>query len=358
MGDWPRTIKGKFKDIEKTVKAVRKHGMKSILWYCPISVGPESKILEDVRDLLCWTENEETGEPELYKVAAGFHALCPRNPEGRKVMLENLKRLLVDYDADGVKIDLFDYMPDVPCVADHEHDLSTTTEGVKAFFREAFKLSQKVKPGSLFSVKNNYGNIEIAPFASCIRGGDSPYDENINFLRSIYPAAYAPVTHNDYLVWTNFEPDWHVAAILMKQLTTGVPNFTVDVLKMRKSHKTILKAWLGFFHNNKNLYGPDSNFEPQNASLTAFERTEGETALVSVVAPGSSCKLPKKAKRIILFNLTGTNNVFLIDPPAKKTYNIRYFDYKRQEVREELDMHVKDGKLVIPSPGYAELTIA
>lgn len=325
MGDWPRRIPGKFDDISKTVKEVQKLGLKAILWYGPICVGKDSKIFPKVKHLLIKVKNER-GEKVLWDVGRGFYTLCPRNPEARKIMLENLKKLIMDYGADGVKIDLFDYMPAAPCVADHEHDLPNTTEGVKAFFREGGLLVRKLKPGAIFSIKNNYGNVELAPFASVVRGGDSPFDEDINFWRSVYPAAYAPVVHNDYLIWSRKEDPLTLACALIKQITSGVPNFSVNLLKLSKIHKRIMAAWLNFFSQRLDLY-KNGVFEPQSHHFfaTSWQRVTETEAMVTVISPGSEVRIPDR-KEIYVLNATNRNWIWVVaEKPA--AFEAEYFDH-------------------------------
>jgi len=371
MGDWPikpelrnakgELIKYKFEDIRETVKEVQKLGVKAILWYCPISVGKDSKLLKEVEHLLAYVRDPKTGDIVKWDVGRGFYTLCPRNPEARKIMFDNLKKLIVDYGADGVKIDLFDYMPKTPCVADklfghrHEHDLPNTTEGVKMFFREGGKLVQQWKPGAIFSIKNNYGNVELAPFASVVRGGDSPFDENINFWRSIYPSTYKPVIHNDYLIWTRYEEPKALAMALQKQITSGVPNFTVNVLKLAQKHKEVLRAWLNFFHDRIELY-KNGTFEPASEDFFSpvWVRKTDKEAMVSVLSPGREAYIPD-VKTIYLMNIT-TEEFVYARPENAGTYKAKIFDYLLREVAET-EVEVYTGSRIPVSPaGVTVLT--
>ena len=347
MGDWPSKIEGKFKDIRKTIAEVKKIGIAPVLWYCPISVSPDAKIKPKVKHLL----SHEHGE--LYTCPARFHTLCVRSPEARKVMVDNLLKL-IDYGAAGLKVDLFDYMPDTPCTStEHKHDCETTTDGLRKVYKELYQATLKRNKKLIYSIKNNYGNVELAVYGSNVRGGDSPFDENINTLRSIYPSAYVPVVHDDYLAFTNFEKPDKVAILLMKQITTGVPNFSLNLEKLGKAHKVILTNWLNFFDSNLDLYKPGNlkTFEPQNSEMNVFQRVIPTKAMISLFPNSREFTFLDK-DTVIVLNTTKYNDVYLTDVP-KGTWIKEDYNYKVEVTKTTKDFEFKDRIVHIPAAGMA-----
>lgn len=336
MGDWPITIPGKFDDIQKTVKAVKEIGIAPVLWYCPIGIGPYAKCKDEVLHLLSRVKGE------VYTCPARFHTLCVRSPEAREVMVKNMLKL-IDYGAEGIKSDLFDYMPDDKCDATcHSHDCETTSDGIRATFKLLYDEAMKAKPNLIYSEKNNYGNVELATDGSHVRGGDSPFDENINTLRSIYPAAYMPIVHNDYLAFSNFEEPDKLAIMLMKQLTTGIPNFSINVEKISNRHAAILKAWLHFFDQNLDLYKA-GNFEPQNSVMDTFQRVNPKKAIISLFATAREISWITRPEVMIL-NTSKYDRIYVKNPDGKQ-YEVTYFDHRlMQQGKETIRMETSSIK--------------
>ncbi len=343
MGDWPITIPGKFDDIRETVKEVKKIGIAPVLWFCPIGIGPYAKSKPKVEHLLTRVNQE------LYTCSARFHTLCVRSPEAREVMVENLLKL-ISYGAEGIKSDLFDYMPDDACDATcHSHDCDTTSEGLRRTFKLLFEEAMKAKPDLIYSEKNNYGNVELATDGSHVRGGDSPFDENINTHRSIYPAAYMPIVHNDYLAFSNFEEPEKLAIMLMKQITTGIPNFSINVQKISIRHAKILKAWLGFFDEHLDLY-KQGDFKPQNSVMDTFQRVNDDTAFISIFATGREIKWLDR-KHVFLLNTTEFDDLYLA-AAQPGTYRRTLYNHCL-EIMNTSEVQLPEGKIKAPSAGLA-----
>jgi len=326
MGDWPYHIPGKFEDIRKTIAEVKKIGLAPFLWYCPIAISPDAQIKKKVEHLLVKVKGQ------LYLNPAKFHVLCVQNPEARKLMVENLLKLL-DYGAEGIKEDLFDYMPEEPCEADHYHDVETTADGLRLAFHELHSACLKKNAKIIYSIKNNQANVELAVCGSVVRGGDSPFDENINMLRSIYPAAYAPIIHNDYLCFTNFEEPDKVGILMLKQVSTGVPNFSLNFEKLKKSHRDIVKAWLNLFYENEDLYW-EGEFKPQNSVMDTFQRVNNDKAMISLLYPTAREFTFIDRKKVIILNATEHKTIYVKQVPVGSKWRKKDYNYKLALIKE------------------------
>lgn len=327
MGDWPYHIPGKFEDIRKTIKEVKKIGLAPFLWYCPIGVSPDAKIKPKVEHLLVKVKGE------LYLNPARFHTLCVRNPEARKLMVDNLLKL-IDYGAEGIKEDLFDYMPEEPCEAEHYHDVETTADGLRLIFHELHSACLKKNVKIIYSIKNNQANVELGVCGSVIRGGDSPFDENINTMRSIYPAAYAPIIHNDYLAFTNFEEPDKVGILMLKQVTTGVPNFSLNFEKLREKYRDIVKAWLDLFYANEDLY-LEGDFRPQNSVMTVFQRVNDKKAMISLLYPTAREIVFVDRETVIIMNATEYEDIYVKNVPKNLKWVKEDYDYSLKLIKKQ-----------------------
>ncbi len=346
MGDWPATIPGKFDDIRKTIKEVKKAGIAPFLWYCPIAVSPDAKIKPKVEHLLVKIKGE------TYLNPARFHTLCVRNPEARQLMVKNLEKL-IGYGAEGIKEDLFDYMPEEPCEADHKHDVATTADGLRLVFEQLHNAAIKKNAKIIYSIKNNQANVELGVHGSVIRGGDSPFDENINMLRSIFPAAYAPLIHNDYLAFTNSEEPEKVGILMLKQVTTGVPNFSLNLEKLKKSHRDIIKAWLNLFYDNEDLY-MEGDFKPQNSVMDVFQRVNEKKAMISLLYPTAKEFTFINRDTVIIMNATPSKKIYVKDFPENSNWIKEDYDYKLK-LKKKKDFKFSSNIIDIPVAGVTIL---
>jgi len=346
MGDWPYHIPGKFDDIRETIKEVKKIGLAPFLWYCPISISPDSKIKSRVEHLLVKINGE------IYTNPAKFHTLCVQNPEARKLMVDNLLKL-IDYGAEGIKEDLFDYMPEQPCEAEHKHDVETTADGMRLAFQELHDAAIRRNAKVIYSIKNNQANVELAVSGSVVRGGDSPFDENINIMRSIYPAAYAPIIHNDYLAFTNFEEPDKVGILMLKQITTGVPNFSLNFEKLRKKYRDIIKAWLNLFYENEDLY-LNGDFKPQNSVMNVFQRVNEQKAMISLLLPQAREITFIERDKVIILNGTEHKKIYVNRPSFDTEWVKEDYNYAIELIKES-KFQFKENAIEIPPAGLSIL---
>lgn len=308
IGDWPCKVEGKFENLPKTLSDLKNMGLNPVLWFAPLAVGKDSKIFPEVKHLLV------THRGQLYTCPAGFHTLCIRNPEARKIILNHVERLL-KCGAGGLKVDLFDYMSTEPCDANHYHDVETIAEAMEILLKDIQKKAIEIDPDALISVTNNHANVHLVVYSSCVRGGDSPYDPNMLIYRSIYPAAYTPVVHNDYALWTGYESPIGIAHIMIRQIFAGIPNFTIDFLNSPDEQNRVVKAWLAFFKRIKHIY-INGEFYPQNPSLTVWVRTHRKETMITVLPPSQEIELPEDFDTVYILNGTSENYLRILNPQA------------------------------------------
>ena len=348
MGDWPRSIKGKFPDITKTVRQIRAQGVHPVLWYCPTGVGVHSKLLEEAKDYCVVTEGK------LFQTPGLFYTLCPRNPKARKIMKKTLQKVL-SYGADGFKPDLFNYMPTTPCEADHEHDIPTALEATRVCFKMMDEIARKHDPQIIYSAKNDEANVDFCQYAAAVRSGDSPYDPNIMFLRCAYPNAFAKIIINDYLMLAGPEEPKQIAHCMIKQVTMGVPALSVDLLTMAKSRKQVLKAWIGLYNNELMAIHKAARIEPQDAAMTCWERIDEKrgVGVISVVHPGQVIHRLPQTGRLFVLNATEADELFVRDNEWTAPAVVRCFDHRCMQVDEYAWTDRRT--LAVPSAGYCEI---
>lgn len=348
LGNWPRTVAGKFPDIVKTLRAIRKEGVSPLLWYCPTGIGPQSDLFEKARPFCI------VNEGRLYQTPGLFHTLCPRNPEARKLMVANLRKVL-SYAPDGFKPDLFNYMPTSPCEADHEHDIPTVLEATKLCFGLMYKEAMRHGKEILFMAKNDEANIDFCQYAPAVRAGDSPYDPNIMFLRCAYPNAFAPAVINDYLMLAGPETGEEIARCMIKQVTMGVPALSIDLLNTPERQKRVLRAWIGLYNRELMAVHQAARIEPQDPALTCWERIDRrrKVGVITVVHPGAAIETLPDLDRLFLLNASAGSELFVNDCRWKGGGVLRLYDFRHKLLGQQ----AWSGGSRVPAPasGYSEL---
>lgn len=348
LGNWPRTVAGKYPDITRTIREMKKLGVSPLLWYCPTGIGPQSKLFEKVKDFLIVNEGKRYQTPGL------FHTLCPRNPQARKIMVANLRKVLA-YKPDGYKPDLFNYMPTSPCEADHEHDIPTVLEATKVCFDLMYKEAMRHGKEIMFMAKNDEANIDFCQYAPAVRAGDSPYDPNIMFLRCAYPNAFAAAVINDYLMLAGPETGQEIARCMIKQVTLGVPALSVDLLKTPRHQKEVLAAWLRLYNRRLKAIHMAARVEPQDTALNCWERIDRRqgSGVITVVHPASAIERLPNARELFLLNASADSTLFVKDNQWQDRGWLKLYDYRHRLIGQA--EWTDRTRIQVPAPGYTHL---
>ncbi len=149
-GDWqldPKKFPHGDADIKAMVNRIHQEGFKAQLWWSPLSAVPESKLLTDEPDLAL--ENKDGSRRKISWWNSYY--LCPANSRVVEYHKELVRKILVDWGFDGLKLD-GQHMNGVPACYNPAHHHKRPEDSVEAlpdFFREIYDAAQKAKPGSL-----------------------------------------------------------------------------------------------------------------------------------------------------------------------------------------------------------------
>jgi len=149
-GDWqldPKKFPHGDADIKAMVERIHQEGFKAQLWWSPLSAVPNSKLLTDEPDLIL--ENQD-GSPRKISWWDSYY-LCPANSRVVEYHKALVRKILVDWGFDGLKLD-GQHMNGVPACYNPAHHHKRPEDSVEAlpdFFREIYDAAQKAKPGSL-----------------------------------------------------------------------------------------------------------------------------------------------------------------------------------------------------------------
>jgi alpha-galactosidase len=149
-GDWqldPKKFPRGDTDIKAMVDRIHQEGFKAQLWWSPLSAVPESKLLTNEPDLAL--ENQDGSRRKISWWNSYY--LCPANPRVVAYHQELVRKILVDWGFDGLKLD-GQHMNGVPACYNPAHHHKRPEDSVEAlpdFFREIYDAAQSAKPGSL-----------------------------------------------------------------------------------------------------------------------------------------------------------------------------------------------------------------
>jgi alpha-galactosidase len=149
-GDWqldPKKFPHGDADIKAMVERIHQEGFKAQLWWSPLSAVPNSKLLTDEPDLIL--ENQD-GSPRKISWWNSYY-LCPANSRVVEYHKELVRKILVDWGFDGLKLD-GQHMNGVPACYNPTHHHRRPEDSVEAlpdFFREIYDAAQQAKPGAL-----------------------------------------------------------------------------------------------------------------------------------------------------------------------------------------------------------------
>ncbi len=347
LGDWPKKVEGKFDDICETISAIKREGVHPVLWFCPLGLGPQSGIFDKYKKYCVSVE----GRP--YQTPGLFRTLCPRNPQARTVMVQMLRKVL-SYNPDGFKPDLFNYQPAQACDANHEHDIPNTLEALRECMRLMYEEAIQWKEDAIFMLKNDEANVDFCQFGPSIRSGDSPYDPNIMFLRCAYPNAFGKAVINDYLMIGRSELPKEIAYSMIKQVTMGTPAVSIDLLKMTKEQKEVLRVWLGLYNEELKRIHIGASVEPQDSGMNCWIRMDGSAsrAIITVVSPSSVVEFLPNVREIYLLNASDCEGLFVRRSELTGDMDVQCFDYMHRKVYDY--MYRGQNRIEVPSGGYAK----
>jgi alpha-galactosidase len=149
-GDWqldPKKFPNGDADMRAMVKRIHQEGFKAQLWWSPLSAVPDSQLLREEPELAL--ENRDGSRRKISWWNSYY--LCPANSRVVQYHEALVRKILVDWGFDGLKLD-GQHMNGVPACYNPAHHHKSPEDSVEAlpdFFRAIYDTAQKAKPGSL-----------------------------------------------------------------------------------------------------------------------------------------------------------------------------------------------------------------
>jgi len=149
-GDWevdPKKFPHGDADMKALVDRIHEEGFKAQLWWSPLSAVPDSQLLKDHPDFLLLNRD---GSKRRISWWNSFY-LCPANRTVVEYHNALVRKILVDWGFDGLKLDGQHMNAVPPCYnpAHHHKRPEDSVEALPDFFREIYETARSVKPDAL-----------------------------------------------------------------------------------------------------------------------------------------------------------------------------------------------------------------
>ncbi len=150
VGDWqldPKKFPHGDADMRALVDRIHQEGFKAQLWWSPLSAVPGSQLLRDHSNYELLNQD---GSPRKVSWWDSYY-LCPANRHVVEYHEALVRKILVDWGFDGLKLDGQD-MNGVPSCYNPDHHHAQPEESVEAlpdFFKAIYDTAQSVRPGAL-----------------------------------------------------------------------------------------------------------------------------------------------------------------------------------------------------------------
>lgn len=301
IGDW-EPDQQKFPDMRLLVEKAHQLGARPFIWCAPHAVAKKSNAYQKNFNYLLADENgiPVINEPQYY-------SYCFQCPEAREIMANICAKLITKWGFDGSKYDLFNWVPNVPCKnPNHKHDTSSMIEGLEKTLKLIHEKTQKINPNHIIELKQNYGTIFNMQFGNLIRAGDSPFDIETNYQRTLHIQCYTPSALNDYQTFTINDTAEDIACIIIKMIAAGIPSYGVNFNKLSNVEKKVIQYYNTFYSHNIEVF--QNSRIPLNPMHTAMCINEKNMDYIFLLAHVSFCEIKRDS---LIFNGTYKSTVLL-----------------------------------------------
>ncbi len=300
-GDW-EVCKSKMKDMKKLVEEIHNIGMKVILWYSVPFMGIHSNKFCEFKSMLL----DESGDNKT------FFALDPRYKKVRDYLSNFYEEAIKEWNLDGFKLDFIDsfVLKGKSLECDNNRDFESLEDAIHALMSETKGKLTKLNSDILIEFRQSYVGPSIRKYGNMLRVGDCPGDVLTNRSQIInlrYTSGKTAV-HSDMIMWNENDTVENAAQQLIN-IIYSVPQISMIINKLPETHKTMLKFYLGFWNENKEVL--------LNGKLTA-ENPECEYSVVratlentEIVTPYTNTLVEIRENKAIVINATTKDTLVL-----------------------------------------------
>jgi alpha-galactosidase len=233
------------------------------------------------------------------------------------------------WDFDGAKYDLFNCVPNNRCEnPEHKHDVSSMVEGLELTLKQIDDKCRALKPDYIVELKQNYATPFLSRYGSMTRAGDTPYNTEGNFLRTLYVQGYSPFSINDYQTITNDDKPEDAACVVLKMMAAGIPTYSIDFSRLNKDNKKVIARYNNWYLENLKAF---MNYRiPLDGENNIFKLPAGEQDFYFLVNDGGPIKLGRGGT---VLNGTYARDLFIEVPEGRSATVIAYDCFGKKKGR-------------------------
>ncbi len=300
------------KDMALLVDEIHKIGQKVILWYSVPFVGMYSEKYEEFKDYFL----DGCGN------AGTSYALDPRYKKVRDYLVKTYVDAVTDWNLDGLKLDFIDSFRLQGKSLEHDgrRDFSSLEDGIHALMSEIKEKLTAINPNIMIEFRQSYVGPSIRKYGNMLRVGDCPCDihKNRAGVMNLRLTSGKTAVHSDMIMW-NFDDTVENAALQFTSVLYSVPQISVRVDKLPESHQKMLKAYIDFWYENKDvlLDGKLTALHPESNYSLVTSTLDGKEIATAYTYP----IIDVKAEKTIAVN--ATDGDFLVIKNGKgKAYTV------------------------------------
>ncbi len=152
-GDWflnPKKFPHGDRDMRALVDKIHAMGLKAKLWLVPLAADPGTQLLKKHPERLLLNEK---GKPQLITWWDSYY-LCPAYEPNRTYTQKLIRKILKDWDFDGLKLDGQHQNAVPPCYNPaHKHDRpQQSVEALPDFYQMIYQTAMSIKPDAVVEI--------------------------------------------------------------------------------------------------------------------------------------------------------------------------------------------------------------
>ena len=300
-GDW-QVCKSKMRDMKRLTEELHSIGMKVMLWYSVPFMGIHSEKFEEFKTMLL----DQSGDNKT------FFSLDPRYKKVRNYLSNLYENAIKEWDLDGLKLDFIDsfVLKGKSLETDERRDFESLEDAIHALMSEIKEKLTKLKSDVLIEFRQSYVGPSIRKYGNMLRVGDCPGDVITNRSQIInlrYTSGKTAV-HSDMIMW-NENDTVENAAEQFINVIYSVPQISVLVNDLPKNHREMLKFYLRFWNENKNvLLDGKLTAENPECEYSVARATLGDT---EIITPYTNSLVEIQKSNVKVLNATLKQNLVL-----------------------------------------------
>lgn len=309
-GDWA-ICKKKFPDMRGFIEKVHKTGLKAMMWYSVPYIGKHSQAWKQFEGKFLDDPNQD------------WCCLDPRFPDVRDFLINKYEEAIKKWNIDGFKLDFIDAfeLTEYSDTESKERDFDSLEDAVWCLISKINERLKAINPDILIEFRQNYIGPVITTYSNMVRVGDCAMDSITNRIGvlDLRLTSGETAVHSDMIIW-DYNDEAYIAAKQLIAVLFGVPQISVLLDELPRTHYRMLKTYLNFFNGHRKtlLEGKLSVFNPECGYSMAEAENEDEKITVCY------------SKNIVNFHkgkhyiVNGTGDTYVI---IRAKENIKYTIY-------------------------------